>query len=1046
MLAAVCPLPAQMAAGASDPNAPIFKNPDRLRYTVEEGYVVGRNGPFFNNRPLYCPHGPAAALAGDRPLIRFLEDQYVFGTFSVALIREGKGKWLQDAVSAVLEYRCGRAKWRIADPTWPGVEILLDAVPLENAPGFAARLAVKNARPGDRVVWAFGGAHPQQNAMWAFDPVLLDQNQAWSGQLSRILRRGAEPEQCRGNRVTVTGGAFQLTPPGGGPTIRGTASAGSLLVADGGQYGDPAAFAESRAKDLPIAAGVIPIERGEKEIFFAVGRTPQPAPPRSAFLAGVKYMQAIESRVVIRTPDSYLDAAVNAVNHSLDAVFYPPVFRHGCMAWNVPFPGWRTMFGATAFGWHGRVLEQAKYYIASQVKDSPNAAADPDPAVRLTHESKKSRFWGAGKITQDAGMYNFQSQFFDQLIHSWRWTGDPQLERVLRPALELHAGWIKDNFDPDGDGLYESYINVWPTDTVWYNGGGSVEESSYAYTVHRALADMARRAGDSSSAERHSSHAARIRKALFDVLWVAEKGHFAAYQEQGGRRRVHGDAWLYSQFLPIDAKLTTFEESLGALYYSEWALENVRPRLGGRRVWTSNWVPSKWSVRELYAGDNYHLGLAYFQTGLGEEGYDLVKGNTLELAFATVVPGAQAQPEGGTDFNDLISMFGRVIVEGLFGFEPDYPNGKVSIRPAFPADWPRASITTPDFSLSYARSGMSDRYQVTLARPAALAFRLPVRATGVNRVLVNGRAAEWKAEPGPGCTLLRLTAPETSKAEVVIELASRAPAAAPQTVSEASPRLKVQKVRTGELEQYQLIKARVLTPDAAPAAPAPQDARWECLDLASTYNGDIRAIFKQRYLSPRPKTASVRIGVDGYSPWTFPYWKIDPPEIDLSEVPASGRLLTPQNVPFTRLGAERNVAFASLWDNWPDAVAVPVGRAAEAAWVLVAGSTNPMQTRIANAELRFRYADGEVERLELVPPFNFWSLCPLGDRDYSYERDAFALPRHPPPTVQLGKNCRAMVLAHRLRRGVKLEEITLEALSQEVVIGLMGVSLMNPAP
>ena len=46
--------------------------------------------------------------------------------------------------------------------------------------------------------------------------------------------------------------------------------------------------------------------------------------------------------------------------------------------------------------------------------------------------------------------------------------------------------------------------------------------------------------------------------------------------------------------------------------------------------------------------------------------------------------------------------------------------------------------------------------------------------------------------------------------------------------------------------------------------------------------------------------------------------------------------------------------------------------------------------------------------------------------------------------VQLGNNCLAMVLNRKLRPGVKLQNFTLETLSQEVVIGLMGVSLINP--
>ena len=63
-----------------------------------------------------------------------------------------------------------------------------------------------------------------------------------------------------------------------------------------------------------------------------------------------------------------------------------------------------------------------------------------------------------------------------------------------------------------------------------------------------------------------------------------------------------------------------------------------------------------------------------------------------------------------------------------------------------------------------------------------------------------------------------------------------------------------------------------------------------------------------------------------------------------------------------------------------------------------------------------RYADGGVEKLELVPP----------------------------QTVQLGTNCRTILLNQRLRPDATLDSVTLETFSQEVVIGLMGASLLNP--
>jgi hypothetical protein len=260
-------------------------------------------------------------------------------------------------------------------------------------------------------------------------------------------------------------------------------------------------------------------------------------------------------------------------------------------------------------------------------------------------------------------------------------------------------------------------------------------------------------------------------------------------------------------------------------------------------------------------------------------------------------------------------------------------------------------------------------------------------------------------------------------------------------------------VKVGDLPQWQVFKLHTSDPEGqahltaiTPRQP-PKAALWKCLDLAPQYNGDIKTIFKQQYLSPRPKTCSVRLGVDGFSAWTFAFWGDTAPPIDLSSLKTLrddlGRVLTPQKVPFAGIAEDKNIAFTSRWDNWPASVTFPVNHRAETAWMLVCGSTFPMQTRIANAEIRFRYADGQVERLELVPPLNFWSLCPWGGADYNYGTDAFCLPKDPPPMVQLGRNCRAIVLFWKLRPGVPLQDLTLETLSQDVVIGMMGISLMN---
>jgi hypothetical protein len=261
-------------------------------------------------------------------------------------------------------------------------------------------------------------------------------------------------------------------------------------------------------------------------------------------------------------------------------------------------------------------------------------------------------------------------------------------------------------------------------------------------------------------------------------------------------------------------------------------------------------------------------------------------------------------------------------------------------------------------------------------------------------------------------------------------------------------------VAIGEMERWQIFKLTIVDARADTTAAAkqvmsvPRNARWDCIDMRGALNADVRTIFQQQYLTPRPATCSVRLGSDGYSPWVYYYWGTKPPAINLGKAPemldASGRLVTPQGVPFTWNGEARNIAFTSQWDKWPRSVSVPVHRSGDAVWFLVCGSTNQMQNRIPNAALRLRYSDGVTDTLNIVPPLNFWSLCPMsGGVDYDYSKDGFALPPTPPAVVQLGGDCRAILLNRRLRKGVALESATLQALSEEVVIGLMGVTVMT---
>ena len=725
----------------------------------------------------------------------------------------------------------------------------------------------------------------------------------------------------------------------------------------------------------------------------------------------------------------------------------------------------------------------------------------------------------------------------------WRFTGNVTHEKLLRPALELHAEWALDCFDADGDGLYHAYINTWPTDAVQFNGASAPEESGYMYRTALALRDMARRANDTAAMRAHEASATKIKDAFLAQLWMTDRGHPGAFKEEIGHQRVRPDAWLYSIFVPIEAGLLDFEHAAQALFYTEWALqrdpvpcpEGEDEGECGVRVWTSNWVPSIWSVREFWPGDNYALALAYFKAGLPEGGFEILRGNLLHDMYNFVSPGVLGASIGGIDFNDIVHPFARAIVEGLFGFDPDFPNNRVTVSPQFPPAWTNAATRTRHFALVYHHDVSKSLVTLTVELldtqiPAHLVLKVPVRSQSLANIVLNGvqvygNLSVVTISPGFGCAVVTVTTP-TPVTSATVEIyyntanpATMSPsvymnATAGTTLSLTPPtgwqyynmsdpqgvfkdgsismtptRITGTVAATNDPEVTHHMLFGYIQPVSIPARATalhralmykvrvkdqeveawldnrtnvimPRENSWEFVDLATLLNANISLIYHPAppgYVSPRPPTCSARIGTDGYSAWTFPYGQGNrPPFPDLSGVKAllnsQGKLQTPAGALFDAahmLGPGHNIAFTSQWDNFPTSITVPVSaQHGDVVWLLVAGSTNPMQTLLANARLVFNFTDGSAEVLDLTPPKNFWCLSSYGGyaarNYYDYEHDGHCLPAVPPAQVRLGKDANAMVYNWNIVGMQRtLESVTLETLSFEVVIGLCAVSVMK---
>ena len=416
-------------------------------YYAEGDAFVRHNGDRFNNRPLYCNQLSAIVVAGDRPLVRFGNAAVLNGTFMAALIRGDQARWLHDFSDNTSKYRPDRMEWFLQDNRFGATRLALRAVPPAEGAGVELQLQIENAQPGDRLLWTFGGAVQQSKTM-------VDIWDVTTGGRQKTLSRGFAPDECRTNRVTLAGERFIVQANGGrapGAAVGQCSAPSRLTVADAALWTDPLKLLASTGQELPLACGVTALD-GQRSVFWTIHsfkssrplKVPDLLKPAEAFGVGLHRAETIGNRIAVQTPDAQLNAQVAASSAVMDGVFRDGIFTHSGMRWGVPLLGWRTLFGGTAYGWHERVLAQARTCLAKQITESDKTVAKADAKTGLSCQSLDSRLFGKGRINiHHPWHYDMQSQFFDQLIHAWRWTGDAELEKILRPALELHLEYIQ---------------------------------------------------------------------------------------------------------------------------------------------------------------------------------------------------------------------------------------------------------------------------------------------------------------------------------------------------------------------------------------------------------------------------------------------------------------------------------------------------------------------------------------------------------------------------------------------------------------------------
>jgi hypothetical protein len=242
-----------------------------------------------------------------------------------------------------------------------------------------------------------------------------------------------------------------------------------------------------------------------------------------------------------------------------------------------------------------------------------------------------------------------------------------------------------------------------------------------------------------------------------------------------------------------------------------------------------------------------------------------------------------------------------------------------------------------------------------------------------------------------------------------------------------------------------------------------RDARatlFETIDLSAVFNDRVTEIFKHDYVSPRSPFCSLSLPKQGFGSWCHPEMKSEVSDAGLRRASDEGgrKIFLPDNVPIQTPGSgdAKNVAFVSQWDNFPRQVEVPLQGNANCAYLLMAGTTNSMQSRFDNGEVVATYTDGTTVRLALNNPTNWWPI----DQDYLIDDFAFRRPEPLPIRIDLetgkvrildmssfkgqGGKIRggaATVLTMPLDSSKALKSLTVKALANDVVIGLMSLTL-----
>lgn len=975
-------------------------------YYPEGNAFVCVNGNYRYTRALYGSMAEWRVETSDRPIFATYKKNQT-GNIRFRISYAGQVMWLDEVEYCKASYEAGRRDYLLKDRRWGKGEL-------------------------DISVLAFSDA---EGAIWRFAAHGFDNRKI---KVEAILSKTAVPKPARSGDI----GSFLK--PG---TFEAATSETSVLG--------------TVSQSSPSSIFYFSIN-GDNQLSAAPNSLMQPR-----FDAAEQWRNLLASSVCFHTPDAYINPIGGALVMAADGAWDGKVWQHGAVGWRMPLPGWRAAYMGDFLGMPDRQRTHFDAYAKSQVTDVP--VTEPHLMDEKNNLARGTYKWGTpmystGYICRNPEKnnqfhhYDMNLVYIDELLWHFQFDADTTYMRKMWPVIKSHLAWEKQAWDPDNDGLYDAYCCIWASDALQYNSGAVTHSSAYNYRANLLAARIAGIIGENP--QPYQEEADRILKAMNERLWLKDAGHWAEYQDFMGLKRVHRDAALWSIYTPIDCGAGTPEQNYRATRYIDRHIPHIPyiyNKVEYQTLSTSDWAPYEWSINNVAMAEVMHTVLAYYQAGRTEEAYQLLKANILDFMYLGSSPANFGQlskmdvatGEGYRDFADVTGISSRALIQGLYGITPNALEGECILRPGFPAAWDSASVHTPYLDYAFKRVNGKDVFDVTQN------FKRPLKLV-IRQNLGGGKYKD--------------TAFSTDKVQH-IEM--------PTILPKEERDMKDEKDMVGKYPLAESIAEQAVDAWASIkgvgndfAEVNPKECRKVNMD--KVFNANVSDIFKNQYLSPRSPYTTLCVPTQGIGDWCSTKKTANIDDTKFRSLIKDGVFWAhvDGDLPFRSPKEGKNIVYTSLWDNYPDSISIMLKGKASHAYLLMAGSTNPMQYAIENAVIRVEYADGTRNELMLTPPVNW---CPI-EQDFLENATAFPQPELRPYRVGLasGKVSRhlfrdlhlevnrnmadvpgfkkavaevdggaAILLDMPLDAKKKLKRLILRTLSNEVVIGLMGITLQK---